>query len=99
MAIFFKLIPPYLNLSFLAPYGFSKDNGVGVFEIPFIDRMGIIFIICIIGMYIISMIENSKGLLTNGLEVDSSMFKTSRSFAVGSLIVVGIIVALYSVFW
>lgn len=99
MAIFFKLIPPYANLSFLAPYGFSKDNGAGVFEIPFIDRMGIIFIICIIGMYIISMIENSKGLLTNGLEVDSSMFKTSRSFAVGSLIVVGIIVALYSVFW
>lgn len=99
MAIFFKLIPPYANLSFLAPYGFSKDNGSGIFEIPFIDRMGIIFIICIIGMYIISMIENSKGLLTNGLEVDSSMFKTSRSFAVGSLIVVGIIVALYSVFW
>lgn len=99
MAIFFKLIPPYLNLSSLAPYGFSKDNGAGVFEIPFIDRMGIIFVICIIGMYIISMIENARGLRTNGLEVDSSMFKTSRSFAIGSLIVVGIIVALYSVFW
>jgi SSS family solute:Na+ symporter len=50
-------------------------------------------------MYIISMIENAKGDKVHGLEVDSSMFKTSRSFAIGALLVGGILVALYSVYW
>jgi len=50
-------------------------------------------------MYIISIYENKKGAKTNGLEVDSSMFKVSTSFAVGSLIIVAMIVALYSAFW
>ncbi|HEY9364851.1 MAG TPA: sodium/sugar symporter [Chitinophagaceae bacterium] len=98
-SIFFKFIPSVIDLSFLAPMGFSKDNGFGVYEIPFIDRMFFVFVICIIGMYIISMVENSRGVKTKGLEVDRSMFKVSPSFAVGTLIIVGIIAALYTVFW
>jgi SSS family solute:Na+ symporter len=61
--------------------------------------MGIVFVICVIGMYIISIIENPKGDRTNALEIDTKMFKVSNSFAVGALIVGGILVALYSVFW
>jgi solute:Na+ symporter, SSS family len=98
-SIFFKFIPSAIDLSFLAPVGFSKDNGFGVYEIPFIDRMFFVFVICIIGMYIISMVENRRGVKTNGLEVDRSMFKMSPSFAVGTLIIVGVIAALYTVFW
>lgn len=98
-SLFFKFIPSVIDLSFLAPVGFSKDNGLGVYEIPFIDRMFFVFVICVIGMYIISMVENRKGVVTNGLEIDSSMFKPSASFTVGALIIIGIIAALYTVYW
>ena len=88
-----------MDLSFLHDFGFSVANADGVYEIPFLDRMGIVFVVCIIVMFAISMFENSKGDKSNGLEVDSSMFKVHPSFAVGSLIVFGILVALYSTFW
>lgn len=99
LSVLFKFLPQVADLSFLAPYGFAKDNGTGVFEIPFIDRMGFVFIICIIVMYIISMFETSRGVKTNGLDVDAKMFKTSTGFAVGALIICGLLVALYSVYW
>ncbi len=98
-AIVFKFLPYWTNLSFLQPFGFSKLNADGVYEIPFLDRMGFVFIICIVGMYVISMIENAKGLRTNGLEVDVNMFKTNRGFAIGAIIIAVILTALYTFFW
>src|ERR1700744_2146816 len=98
-AIVFKFLPYWTNLSFLSPYGFSKLNADKVYEIPFLDRMGFVFIICMVGMYIISMVENAKGLRTNGLEVDASMFKTTKGFAIGALVIVVILTTLYSIFW
>jgi SSS family solute:Na+ symporter len=99
MSIIFKFMPAFVNLSFLNPIGFSVQNSDGVYEIPFIDRMGFVFLFCVIGMYIISIYENKKGLQTNGLDVDKTMFKMSPSFIVGSLIVISIIAALYTIFW
>jgi len=103
-SMFFKLLPRFADLSFLAPSGFSKlalqdDKVTSLYEIPFLDRMGFVFIICVVGMYIISMIENAKGLRTNGLEIEASMFKTSRGFAFGAIIVCAILTALYTYFW
>lgn len=99
IAIILKFLPQMVDLSGLASTGFSKDNGKGVYEIPFLDRMAIIFVICIIGMYIISMFENKRGVQPKGLEVDSKMFKLSPGFIAGSLLVCGILTALYSIFW
>ncbi|WP_218330721.1 sodium:solute symporter family transporter [Hydrotalea lipotrueae] len=99
MSIVFKFLPMLINLSFLSPYGFAVPNESGVFEIPFLDRMGLVFVICIFGMYVISTIENRRGETTKGLEIDRSMFKLSPAFTVGVLIVCGIIAALYTVFW
>jgi SSS family solute:Na+ symporter len=97
-SVFFKFLPYFADLKFLSPYGFSKFTSTS-YEIPFLDRMGFVFIICVIGMYIISMIENSKGLRTNGLEVDASMFKTSRGFAFGSIVICVLLTVLYTIFW
>ena len=97
-ALFFKFLPDMMDLSFLASSGFSTLVK-GVYIIPFLDRMAIIFLLCIAGMVIISKIENKKGVKPNGLEVDKSMFKVDTSFAVGALIVCGILLALYSLFW
>ena len=98
-SIIFKFLPAVTDLSFLYDFGFAVPNAEGIYEIPFIDRMGFVFVLCVLGMYIISIRENRKGVVTNGLEVDASMFKVSPSFAVGSLIVTGVIAALYTVFW
>jgi SSS family solute:Na+ symporter len=99
MSIIFKFMPAFVDLSFLNPIGFSVQNSDGIFEIPFIDRMGFVFLFCVIGMYILSIYENKKGIQPDGLEVDKTMFKMSPSFIVGSLIVVSIIAALYTIFW
>jgi SSS family solute:Na+ symporter len=103
LSVVFKVLPLFANLEWLSPYGFSKlveqKNGAMLYEIPFIDRMGFVFAICVIAMFIISKMENRSGINPKGLEVDRSMFKTNQSFAVGSLIIGGIIVALYSIFW
>ncbi len=99
LSILFKFLPVIIDLSFLSSSGFSKANAAGIFEIPFLDRMAFVFLFSIAGMYIISIIDNRKGIIPNGLEVDSSMFKMNTSFIVGSLIACGILVALYSLFW
>lgn len=87
-----------MDLAFLQPFGFAAkvDN---VYEIPFLDRMGFVFVICIIGMWIISKMDQKRGIKTNGLEVDRSMFKLSPAFGVGVLIVCSILTALYAIFW
>jgi SSS family solute:Na+ symporter len=98
-SVLLKSLPKLVDLSFLAPIGFSKDNGTGVYEIPFLDRMGIVFCLCIIGMWLISMRDNRKGVIPHGLEIDKKMFRVDKRFAVGALIAVGLLVALYIAFW
>jgi SSS family solute:Na+ symporter len=97
-SILLKILPSFINLEWLAPMGFSVPVN-GVYEIPFLDRMGFVFLFCILGMYIISIRENRQGKKAAGLEVDSSMFKVHPAFAAGSLIVIGILAALYTYFW
>jgi SSS family solute:Na+ symporter len=98
LSVVLKFLPEWTDLSFLYPAGFAV-NVNGIYEIPFLDRMGFVFIFCIIGMYLISILENRKGDNPKGLEIDSSMFKTNTSFTVGALLIFGILLALYTVFW
>lgn len=99
LSVLFKISPNYIDLEFLNPYGFSVLNAQGIYEIPFIDRMGLVFLICIVLMYFISIYDHSRGLKSNGLEIDSSMFRPSASFTVGALLVIGIVAALYGIYW
>ena len=99
MSILFKFMPAVIDLSFLHPMGFAVPNADGVYEIPFIDRMGFVFALCVIGMYFISIYENKKGLKPNGLEVDKTMFRMSPSFTVGMLVILSLLAALYTLFW
>lgn len=99
ISVFLKFLPGFVDLSGLYEFGWAVANSNGVFEIPFMDRMLIVFAFCLIGMYFISIYETKRGVVTNGLEIDAKMFKVSTSFAVGSLIIITMIVALYSAFW
>lgn len=100
LSVFFKFLPNFADLSFLNPTGFAVINPAsGLYEIPFIDRMGFVFLICIMGMYIISKIENARGVVPRGLEVDTKMFKAHPGFIVGALLVALITAALYIMYW
>lgn len=100
LSVLFKILPSLVDLSFLNPMGFSVlSQSSGLYEIPFLDRMGFVFIICVIGMIVISLIDSKRGVKAKGLEIDSSMFKTHSGFTVGSLIIILILVALYSIYW
>src|SRR5690606_4697907 len=56
LSVVFKILPKFVDLSFLAPINFAVPVN-GVYEIPFLDRMGFVFIICVIGMALISLFE------------------------------------------
>ncbi len=100
LSVFFKFLPNFADLSFLNPTGFAVINPAsGLYEIPFIDRMGFVFVICIIGMYFISKIDNARGVVPRGLEVDTKMFKAHPGFVVGALLVALITAALYIMYW
>lgn len=98
-SVILKFLPDMVDLSPLYSIGFAVPDAEGLYVIPFLDRMAIVFILCVIGMIIISLYENKKGVVPQGLEVDAKMFKTSTGFAVGALIIIGLLVALYTVFW
>jgi SSS family solute:Na+ symporter len=103
LSVIFKFLPKVMNLEFLNSTGFAvlveqKDKTMA-YEIPFIDRMGFVFAICVLLMIVISLYDHKRGVVVKGLEVDTKMFKINNGFAVGCLIISGILVALYSIFW
>ena len=100
LSVIFKFLPDYADLSFLQSSGFAALNPAsGVVEIPFLDRMGFVFVVCVVVMILISLLTPAHLQPKDTLHVDVAMFKTTGSFAVGALLVVVILIALYTVFW
>jgi len=102
LSVGFKFLPFVMDLSFLYSTGFSipvvQSDGAVLYEIPFLDRMGFVFIICVGVMFIISIYETQKGIIAKGLKIEKEMFYTSKSFAAISLILLGLIAALYTIY-
>ncbi|HUR11947.1 MAG TPA: sodium/solute symporter [Flavitalea sp.] len=69
-------------------------------DYPFLDRMTIVFVILIALMIIISLMSRKKEEAeARAMVIDRSMFRTSPGFLVGSVVILGILAALYTVFW
>jgi SSS family solute:Na+ symporter len=68
-------------------------------EVPFLDQMGYAFAIIVALMVAISLADPKSKNNPKAMEVDTSMFKTSQAFAIGALLVLGVLAALYVVFW
>jgi solute:Na+ symporter, SSS family len=103
LSVVFKFLPKFVNLEFLSNFGFAtlmeqKDKTMA-YEIPFLDRMGFVFLISVIIMIVISLYDNKRGVAVKGLEVDTKMFKVTTGFAVGAMIICGVLTALYTIFW
>lgn len=100
LSVLFKFLPHITDLSFLSSTGFSVLNKAsGLYEIPFLDRMGFVFVICIIGMLIISLIDQRNGVVSKGLEIDRTMFKPHTGFIIGALLIILLTTALYMIYW
>jgi len=67
-------------------------------DYPFLDRMSIDFVLIAVVMIVISLMAK-KPDADHVIEVDTSMFRVSRSFVVGSIIITGVLTALYTIFW
>ena len=68
-------------------------------DYPFLDRMTIDFVAIVLIMISMSLLMPKNDRDTHTIEVDTSMFKITTGFAIGSIIIVGILSALYTVFW
>lgn len=74
------------------PFSFITDWT----QIPFLDRMGWVFLICISVMFVLGLVLPDEN---KGLEIDVKMFKVDKEFAIGATIVIAIIAFLYTYFW
>lgn len=87
-------IPISVVLKFLPMF----TNNVAL-EFPFLDRMAITFFLVSLLMIFISLAKPKSKKYTHSIEVDTSMFKVDKGFVIGSIIICGILIALYTVYW
>jgi len=66
--------------------------------LPFLDRMGISFLIIAAVMVVISLLEN-KGDDRRAIEIDKGLFKTSPAFNAATVAVCGILAVIYAMWW
>ncbi|HVZ25937.1 MAG TPA: sodium/sugar symporter [Sediminibacterium sp.] len=67
-------------------------------DYPFLDRMGIVFVVITLTMLLISYL-GPKPSKEQVIEVDTKMFRVTPGFVIGSIVICGILAALYTVFW
>jgi len=68
-------------------------------DLPFMDRMGLSFVILALVMIGISLMGNKSAQDIKSLNFNPSIFKTSTRFNILSLVICGILVVIYAMFW
>jgi SSS family solute:Na+ symporter len=68
-------------------------------NLPFLDRMGVVFLIITVLIIAISLYEGKGKDHPNSIEINKELFKTSTAFKIGAILISGITAALYIVFW
>ena len=66
--------------------------------IPFLHRMGYVFVILVSIMILISLVKPRKEG-DGEIVVEAGMFKLDQGFLIGTLLVTGMLAALYTMFW
>lgn len=67
-------------------------------SLPFIDRVGLVFLLCV-GLAVIISLAEKKGIHENAVEVNEVEFSTTKGFNFAALAVVLLLVAFYSAWW
>jgi len=79
-------IPLSAAFKFLAP------------NLPFMDRMGICFLIIAAMMVVISLYGN-KTADRRAIEMEPGLFKTSNAFNIAAVVIAGLLAVFYALFW
>jgi SSS family solute:Na+ symporter len=67
-------------------------------HIPFLNRMGYVFLICLGSAVIVSLMQKPKPQSTT-IELTGIDYSTSKSFVIASAAVIAILIALYATWW
>ncbi len=67
-------------------------------ELPFIDRVGIVFLSCLALGIVVTLLEKS-GVQDNAVDLDDIDFATNSSFNISAIGVILILIALYATWW
>jgi SSS family solute:Na+ symporter len=67
--------------------------------IPFLHRMGYVFAILVGLIVMVSLMDKKGQTRAHGIEVDASGFRTHYAFTLGMLLIIGVLGALYIIFW
>ncbi len=68
-------------------------------DYAFLDRMSIVFVVLIVLMILISLAGNRNKHIEPIIQIDKNLFYCSPRFIAGSIVIIGILTALYTVFW
>ena len=68
-------------------------------DLPFLNRMGVVFWVCSLVLVVISLIESKGKDSETAFEVDKKWFNVTNEFKVGAVILIGFFVLIYSIFW
>jgi SSS family solute:Na+ symporter len=68
-------------------------------DYPFLDRMSIVFVALVGMMVIMSLVRRDPKAQGQVFVIDPSSFRCSPAFVAGSVLIIGILTALYTVFW
>lgn len=97
-SVILKFLPQMMDLSSLAAIGFAADNGAGLYEIPFIDRMFLVFCAVVAGMVLISLAgQHSEG--EKPMVIERQLFRVERGFALGAMVICAMLVGVYGLLW
>ncbi|MFM1913524.1 MAG: hypothetical protein RIR51_1367, partial [Bacteroidota bacterium] len=98
LSIVSKYIPTWTGMNETLFYTAFPDAD-GTYMIPFMDRMGWVFLFCVISMVIISLVDPEGKDNPKGLEIDAKMFALKPGFIAGSVIILIMLLFLYTYFY
>ena len=67
--------------------------------LPFMDRMGIIFVLCLLIIIAVSLFEKKGRGESKAIVVDRSLFKTSTAFKIWTVVIMIALAAIYTMWW
>ncbi len=67
-------------------------------SVPFMDRMGIVFLLCFALIVLFALIEK-KPVDETKVSYPKGLFRTTKGFKIGSAIIIAILVFLYAIWW
>lgn len=68
-------------------------------DFPFMDRMGLCFLLLSAIMIVVSLLENKSSHDHKAITIEGGLFKTDPVFNIATIVICGLLAVIYAVFW